>query len=161
MMIDGRIRPARVDDAPELKQIALRATRHDGYDEDALARFMPGLTINLALIAAGLVSVAEDEQGVPRGYVALRPTGMGGLILLEGIFVDPSCARSGVGTRLFASAVELSRKMAGNVILIYSSPHSVGFYARLGATRIGMTPFVFSPDVPLSIFAFTIPPLEG
>jgi hypothetical protein len=48
--------------------------------------------------------------------------------------------------------------MAGNVILIYSSPHSVGFYARLGATRIGMTPFVFSPEVELSMFAFTIPP---
>jgi predicted N-acetyltransferase YhbS len=58
----------------------------------------------LVLIAAGLVFVAEDEQGVPRGYVALRPTGMGGLILLEGIFVDPACSRSGVGTRLFATA---------------------------------------------------------
>jgi predicted N-acetyltransferase YhbS len=155
------IRPARVDDVPELTQIALRATRNDGYDEDAISRFKPGLTINLALIAAGLVLAAEDEQGVPRGYVALRPTGMGGLILLEGIFVDPACARSGVGTRLFAAAVELSRKMAGSVILIYANPRAVDFYARLGAIRIGMTPFVFSPDVQLSMFAFTIPPLGG
>jgi predicted N-acetyltransferase YhbS len=157
-MISVGIRPARVDDAAGLTQIAMRATKHDGYDDAAIARFMPGLTINLALIAVGLVSVAEDEQGVPRGYVALRPTGMGGLILLEGIFVDPACSRSGVGTRLFATAVEHSRKMAGAVILIYSSPHAVDFYARLGATRIGMTPFVFSPDVQLSMFAFTIPP---
>src|SRR5882757_6523548 len=111
-----------------------------------------------ALIAAGLVFVAEDEQGAPLGYVALRPTGMGGLILLEGIFVDPVCARSGVGTRLFATAVEHSRKMAGSVILVYSSPNSVGFYARLGAIRIGMTPFVFSPEVQLSMFEFSIPP---
>jgi predicted N-acetyltransferase YhbS len=131
---------------------------HDGYDDAAISRFMPGLKINLALIAAGLVFVAEDERGVPLGYVALRPTGMGGLILLEGIFVDPVCSRGGVGTRLFATAVEQSRKMAGSVILIYSSPHSVGFYARLGATRIGTTPFVFSPDVQLSMFAFSIPP---
>lgn len=155
-MTCSRVRPARVDDAAGLTQTAVRATKHDGYDDGAISRFMPGLTINLALIAAGLVL-----QGVPRGYVALRPTGMGGLILLEGIFVDPACSRSGVGTRLFATAVEHSRKMAGNVILIYSSPHSVDFYARLGATRIGMTPFVFSPDVQLSMFAFTIPPLGG
>jgi predicted N-acetyltransferase YhbS len=148
-----------VDDAAGLTQIAVRATKQDGYDDVAIARFMPGLKINLTLIAAGLVFVAEDEQGVPRGYVALRPTGMGGLILLEGIFVDPVCSRGGVGTRLFATAVEHSRKMAGDVILIYSSPHSVGFYARLGAIRIGMTPFVFSPDVQLSMFAFSIPPL--
>jgi predicted N-acetyltransferase YhbS len=158
-MTCSRVRPARVDDAAGLTQIAVRATRHDGYDDGAISRFMPALTINLALIAAGLVFVAEDQQDVPRGYVAIRPTGMGGLILLEGIFVDPTCSRSGVGTRLFATAVEYSRKMAGNVILIYSSPNSVDFYARLGAAKIGMTPFVFSPDVQLSMFAFTIPPL--
>jgi predicted N-acetyltransferase YhbS len=157
-MAFSQIRTARVDEAAELTQIAVRATRHDGYDDDAIARFMPGLKVNLALIAAGLVFVAEDEQGVPLGYVALRPTGMGGLILREGIFVDPACSRGGVGTRLFATAVERSRKMAGNVILIYSSPNSAGFYARLGAIRIGMTPFVFSPDVQLSIFVFSIPP---
>ena len=154
------IRPARVDDAAGLTEIAVRATKHDGYDDGAISRFMPGLKINLALIAAGLVLVAEDELAVPRGYVALRPTGIGGLILLEGIFVDPACSRHGVGTRLFASAVECSRKMAGNVILICSSPYSVDFYVRLGAIRIGMTPFVFSPDVQLSMFAFSIPPVS-
>ena len=159
-MTCSRVRAARVDDDAGLAQIAVRATKHDGYDDDAIARFMPGLKVNLALIAAGLVFVAEDEQGVPLGYVALRPTGMGGLILLEGIFVDPACARSGVGTRLFATAVEHSRKMAGNVILVYSSPYSVGFYVRLGAIRIGMTPFVFSPDVQLPMLAFSIPPLS-
>jgi predicted N-acetyltransferase YhbS len=159
-MTCSRVRAARVDDAAVLAQIAVRATKHDGYDDEAIARFMPGLKVNLALIAAGLVFVAEDEQGIPLGYVALRPTGMGGLILLEGIFVDPVCSRSGVGTRLFATAVEHSRKMAGNVILVYSSPNSVGFYARLGAIRIGMTPFVFSPDVQLPMLAFSIPPLS-
>jgi hypothetical protein len=49
--------------------------------------------------------------------------------------------------------------MAGNVILVYASPHSVGFFARLGAIRIGMAPFVFSPDVQLSMFAYSIPPI--
>jgi hypothetical protein len=51
------------------------------------------------------------------------------------------------------------QQMAGNVILIYSSPHWVGFHARLGAIRIGMAPFAFSPDVELSMFAYSIPPL--
>jgi predicted N-acetyltransferase YhbS len=158
-MTCSRVRTARVDDAAVLTQIAVRATKHDGYDDSAISRFMPGLKVNLALIAAGLVFVAEDEQDVPLGYVALRPTGMGGLILLEGIFVDPVCSRGGVGRRLFAAAIEHSRKMAGNVILIYSNPNAAGFYARLGAIRIGTTPFVFSPDVQLTMFAFSIPPL--
>jgi hypothetical protein len=76
-MTGSRIRPACVGDLAALTQIAVRATRHDGYDDSAISRFMPGLRINPALIAAGLVSVTEDEEGVPRGYVALRPTGMG------------------------------------------------------------------------------------
>lgn len=152
-----RVRPARVDEAAELTQIAVRATRNDGFDEDAIVRFMPGLKVNLALIAAGLVCVADSEPGVPCGYVSVRPTGIGGLILLEGIYVDPAYSRRGIGTRLFAAASELARKMAGNVILINSSPASVGFYARLGANKIGTTPFVFSPDIKLSMFAFEIP----
>lgn len=156
-MACSRVRPARVDEADELTQIAVRATTRDGYDDGAISRFMPALKVNLALIAAGLVFVAEDELGAARGYMALRPTGMGGLILLEGIFVDPACARSGFGTRLFATAIEHSRRMAGSVIMIFSNPHAVDFYSRLGATKIGMTPFVFSPDVQLSMFAFTIP----
>jgi hypothetical protein len=77
-MTCSRVRAARVDDAAGLTQIAVRATKHDGYGDDAISRFMPGLKVNLALIAAGLVFVAEDEQGARLGYVALRPTGMGG-----------------------------------------------------------------------------------
>ncbi len=92
---------------------------------------MPGLNINLALIAAGLVYVAEDDAGLLHGYVAIRPMGWPGLILLDSIFVDPDHSRNGVGTQLFAIAVEHSRKMSGSVMLVYSSPHSVNFYARL------------------------------
>jgi predicted N-acetyltransferase YhbS len=149
----NRVRQARVDVAPTLTQIAVRATKND---ESSISRFMPVLKIDLALIAAGLVFVAEDDQSLPHGYVAVRPMGWPGLILLDSIFVDPDHSRSGIGTQLFAAAIEHSRKMAGSVLLVYSSPHSVDFYARLGAIRIGTAPFVFSLDVQLTIFAFTI-----
>ena len=75
-MTCSRIRAARVDDADALAQIAVGSTRQDGYDDEAISRFMPGLKVNLALIAAGLVLVAEDEHGAPLGYVTLRSTGM-------------------------------------------------------------------------------------
>ncbi|WP_461348994.1 GNAT family N-acetyltransferase [Bradyrhizobium sp. USDA 4451] len=142
-----------------MTQIAVRAVKNDGFDDNAVARFMPGLRVNLALVAAGLVFVAEGDDSVLQGWVSLRPTGIGGLVLLEGIFVDPAHARRGIGSKLFSNAVGLSRKLAGNVILINSSPSSVDFYARLGASKIGATPFVFSPEVELTMFAFTIPPV--
>jgi hypothetical protein len=61
-MVYPRIRPARVDDAVRLNEIAVRATKHDGYDDDTVSRFTPGLDVNLALIAAGLVHVAEEAR---------------------------------------------------------------------------------------------------
>jgi hypothetical protein len=69
-----------VDDAAGLTEIAVRATKHDGYDDGAVSRFMPGLKINLALIAAGLVHVAEGEQGVLGGYVSFRPREWGPIL---------------------------------------------------------------------------------
>jgi GNAT superfamily N-acetyltransferase len=145
-----------VDEADALTQIAVRAAKNDGYDNAAIGRFMPALKVNLALIAAGLVAVGEDEQGNPLGYTALRPTGMGGLVLLESLFVDPTCSRGGIGKQLFAATVEHSRRMEASVILVYASPKAVGFYVRQGGIRIGMTPFIFSPDMQLSMFAFSI-----
>jgi hypothetical protein len=35
-----------------LSQMAVRATKNDGNDDDAIVRFMRGLQINLALIEA-------------------------------------------------------------------------------------------------------------
>jgi GNAT superfamily N-acetyltransferase len=119
---------------------------------------MPVLKINLALIAAGLVFVAEDDIVI--GVVAFRPLGPAGLFLLEGIFVDPALIRRGVGRRLFETAADHARKLAGCSILIYANPTSMGFYVRLAAIRIGTAPFVFSPDLLLPVFAFPISPLD-
>jgi hypothetical protein len=51
---------------------AARATKHDGYDNHASARFMPAPEISLALMAAGSVFVADREDGVPHRSSASR-----------------------------------------------------------------------------------------
>jgi predicted N-acetyltransferase YhbS len=158
-MTCSQIRPARAEEATGLAQLAVRATEHDGYDPVVMARLAPVLQINLALIAAGLVFVAEDVNGTVIGVVAFRPLGPSGLFLLEGIFVEPAFMRRGVGRRLIETAAGYARKLGGCAIVIYANPTSAGFYARLGAIRIGTSPFVFSPDLLLPVFAFPLSPL--
>ena len=152
----GQIRPARAEEATGLARLAVRATEHDGHDPVLMARLAPVLQIDLTLIAAGLVFVAEDVSGAVIGVVALRPLSPSGLFLLEGIFVEPAFMRRGIGRRLIETAAGYARKLGGCAIIIYANPTSAGFYVRLGAIRIGTSPFVFSSDLLLPVFAFPL-----
>jgi GNAT superfamily N-acetyltransferase len=156
----SRIRRARAEESAELTGLAIRATKHAGYDADAIARLVPVLRINLDLIAAGLVSVAEDVKGTVIGLAAVRPLGLVGLFLLESIFVDPIVARQGIGRCLFEAASDQVRRLAGCSMLIYAIPTSTEFYVRLGAIRIGTAPCVSSPDLLMPMFAFPVSPVD-
>ena len=146
------VRDARIDEVEELTKLCVRATRDEGYDAGFIARALPALAADVRLITAKCLLVAEDRDGKPAGAVAVRPTGYGGLILLERLFVDPPSKRKGVGRTLFQAAIERAVDMAGCALLIYANPTAAGFYERLGGLKIGEAPFVFSPEVSLPIF---------
>lgn len=134
-----------------MTEIAVRATGRDGYD---VARLMPALEIDRALVTFGSVLVAEDSAVV--GAAALRHTGLGGMILLDRLFVDPDAKRHGIGRLLFGSAVAQAKAMGGSVLLIYANPVAAGFYARMGAMRIGEAPYPLMPEVLTPIFVLSI-----
>jgi predicted N-acetyltransferase YhbS len=138
----SRIRPARIDEAPQLTQLCKDASLPYGYDEEAIQRFEPALSVNLALIASGLTFVAENSASQPLGVMAVRPVGLGGLILLDRIFVQPSGQRQGIGRQLFYRAVDKSVAMGGGAILIYSHPQAAGFYKRVGSIKIARHPSI-------------------
>jgi predicted N-acetyltransferase YhbS len=160
------IRPAHIDEASRLTHLCKEASIPYGYDEDTIRRFEPALAVDPALIASGLTFVAENgraENGRsdPAGVMAVRPVGLGGIILLDRIFVAPASQRKGIGRRLFATAVEKSAGMGGSAILIYSHPQAAGFYQRVGCTRIGETPFYLSREIRMPMMVYSIPALSG
>ena len=146
------VRDARIDEVEELTSLCIRATEDEGYDAGFIARALAGLAADVRLINGKCVLVAEDDQNKVVGVVGVRPSGYGGLILLERLFVDPSSKRKGVGQTLFQAAIERAAKMAGCALLIYANPTVAGFYERQGGIRIGEAPFVFSPELSLPIF---------
>jgi predicted N-acetyltransferase YhbS len=151
------IRPAHIDEAGELTQLCRDATRSYGYDDETIQRFEPALSVNLSLIASGLTFVAEDSAARPLGVTAVRPVGLGGLVLLDRIFVAPSAQRMGIGRQLFSRAVDKAIAIGGSAMLIYSHPNAAGFYEKLGCFKIGETPFYLSRELSLPMMVYSIP----
>lgn len=152
------IRPAHIDEVAELTQVCKDATRAYGYDAETIQRFEHALSVNLTLIAAGLTFVAEDPASRRLlGVTAARPVGLGGLILLDRIFVSPPAQRRGIGRQLFSRAVDKAIAMGGSAMLIYSHPKAIGFYERVGCFKIGETPFYLSRELSLPMMVYSIP----
>ena len=136
----------------------MRATLHSGYDEAFIDRARPGLTVSLNGIVTGNVQVAE-QSGEVIGVVEVLSTVLQGIAVL-GIFVDPAHWKKEVGRALFETAIARARTLKVGALMIYASPFE-GFYSRLGAIRIGESPFVYSPEVILPHFLFIVLPAEG
>jgi len=91
-----KIRGARPEEQRELTRLCVRATIHAGHDEDFIDRSMPALTITVPLINSNYVRVAEDASSKVAGVVWVLPTGLQGIALLHGLFVDPAHWKRGL-----------------------------------------------------------------
>jgi GNAT superfamily N-acetyltransferase len=111
----------------------------------------------MTLITGGAVQVAEQPSGTAVGVVTVTASGLNGVALLHGLYVDPPFWRRGIGRVLFEAAVARARALKTRGLMIYAEPSAEGFYRRLGAIRIGEGPFYYSPDVVLPHLFYVVP----
>jgi len=130
------IRPAAVDEASVLTQIALDAKRYWGYPEHWIKHWEADLTISPEFIRDNQVFVAEVD-GEVRGFYALCVKGE--KAELEHLWVTPLSIGTGVGKELFLDAMERAVALDVRAVEITSDPNAAGFYRRMGATQIGET----------------------
>lgn len=128
------IRRARPREAERLTRIALAAKRYWGYPDTWLERWRDALTITPQYIRRHHVYVAE-ESSERLGFFALVCGD--DRALLEHLWVDPASIGRGVGRELFAFAIQLARTQGITRVLIEADPNAEGFYARMGAVRVG------------------------
>ena len=128
-----------------------------GYDQAFIDRAIPGLTVTLPLITAGCVRVAEHKPGEVLGVVIVSATGLQGIALLHGLYVDPPFWKRGVGRVLFEAAIARTKALKAGVLVIYAEPSAEGFYKRMGATRVGEGTFYYSPDIVLPQLIYILP----
>ena len=128
------IRRARVGEAGSLSELALRSKAHWGYHAEFLEAMRELLTFTERDLVDDLVYVLEQGRepvGVYR-IVGNPPEGE-----LSDLWLDPSFIGRSLGRRLFRHALDTAAAHGYRTLIIESDPNAEGFYAAMGADRIG------------------------
>lgn len=140
-------------DARRLTELARAAKAHWGYPPAWLAAWEADLTLTPAYVTAHRVFAAREADSLI-GVCALEDRESHWA--LEHVWVDPAHLRRGVGAALVRSALVEARAIRPAVVVVLADPHAAGFYARLGAHRVGATsaPMPGAPERELPRFEF-------
>jgi GNAT superfamily N-acetyltransferase len=108
-----------------------------GWEENRAALLAHPEVIELPLtqLEEHRVRVAE-VAGKPTGFSVVLPL-TAGIWDLDGLFVEPTRWRMGIGRALMTDAIALARLQKARVIEVTAHPRSEGFYARFGFIRLG------------------------
>ncbi len=127
--MDISIRPARPQEGDRLREIALAAKAHWGYDEDWVRGWAAQGDFSQEALAARPVLVA-DLGGRAIGFATL--IAQGDVCVLDDLWIDPDWIGRGIGTRLFEACAERARDLGAKRLEWEAEPNAVGFYQRMG-----------------------------
>jgi GNAT superfamily N-acetyltransferase len=125
---------AKSEDADALTEIAHAAKRHWGYPERWIESWRDILTMTPEFIAGNVAYAAmEDDRAV--GFYLLTTEDDG--IHLDHLWIAPHAMGRGIGRALFEHAAGEARRLGHETLKIEADPNAEGFYARMGARRVG------------------------
>ncbi|MEU5305893.1 GNAT family N-acetyltransferase [Streptomyces noursei] len=131
------IRPARLQEASSLTELALRSKAHWGYDTQFLESCRKELTLREGELSARRAAVAEQDGDIV-GFTTLEgdpPQGVLGMM-----FVDPDVIGKGIGRLLFDHVVVTARELGFTQFTIDADPNAEPFYEAMGAVPVGVAP---------------------
>ncbi|HKO35560.1 MAG TPA: GNAT family N-acetyltransferase [Pyrinomonadaceae bacterium] len=131
------IRRANPEEADTLTEIAHAAKRHWKYPESWIEQWRTDLTISGEFIRTQEV-FAATINGAVVGCCALVMTDS--LAEIEHMWIRPEQMGSGVGRALFEYVRARAVERGARGIELSADPYAEGFYARMGAKRIGEIP---------------------
>jgi GNAT superfamily N-acetyltransferase len=123
------IRAARPDGGERLRQIAIDAKGHWGYDRDWIHSWAAQGDFSPEALLGRPVLVAEAE-GRAVGFAALIPRPA--VAVLHDLWVEPAWIGRGIGTKLFQACALRARELGAGRMEWEAEPNSVGFYEKLG-----------------------------
>jgi GNAT superfamily N-acetyltransferase len=129
------IRPAKLEEAIVLTQLAFRAKAYWGYSAEFMQAAGSDLTITPAQLAIQSTFVVE-QNGQVVGFYKLREVTSYSVELTD-LFVDPPVIGHGWGRRLWEHAVDTARRRGYLQMTFESDPNAEGFYLHMGAQRVG------------------------
>jgi N-acetylglutamate synthase-like GNAT family acetyltransferase len=124
------VRPAGWADHDRLRELTFESKAHWGYDRDFVRSWAEKLTFESE--CERWVAELDDEIVA---WAALVPPDEG-VAVLDDLWVDPAWMGRGVGTRLFALAVDRARELGAERLEWGAEPNSTGFYEKLGGRKL-------------------------
>ena len=131
------IRRANPEDADTLTEIAHAAKRHWNYPESWIEHWQTDLTISGEFITTHEV-FAATINGAVIGCCALVMADR--VAEIEHMWIRPEQMGGGVGRALFEHARARAVELGASALELSADPYAEGFYARMGAKRIGEIP---------------------
>jgi GNAT superfamily N-acetyltransferase len=139
------IRTARIDERMALIELQRRASLANEGDR-AMVLANPGIIdIPLAQFEDGCVLVAE-RAGIVLG-LAVVLSRQGGAAELDGLFVEPSAWRQGIGRHLVDAACAQALKRGATALHVVANPHAGAFYGSCGFSLMGEAKTEFGPAI--------------
>jgi GNAT superfamily N-acetyltransferase len=131
------IRPARVDEAQLLSDLALRSKAHWGYSPEFIERCRDELSYDAEQLLAEHMRffvLVSAERVV--GFYALKRLSKRE-IELEAMFVEPAFIGSGCGRSLIEHAKATAAALGATQLIIQSDPYAKRFYVAAGGVVTG------------------------
>ena len=135
MQTKVNIRPARADERLALIELQRHASLASGTYREVLLANPEVIDLPLEQIEAGRVHVAE-AGGAVLGFYALL-AGENGAAELDGMFVDPTHWRQGIGHRLLQEAEHQAVSEGATLLCVTANPDALVFYQACGLTVVG------------------------
>ena len=129
-----RIRPAAPGEGERLRQIAVDAKAHWGYDLDWVRSWAARGDFSAAALRSKPVLVAEADGRVIAFAIVLPK---GAVAWLDDLWVEPSWIGRGVGTKLFEAAADRARELGAKRMEWEAELNAVGFYEKVGGRLTG------------------------
>jgi len=142
---DILIRTAGINEKRALEQVQLRASLANPGDRDHILNHPDIISIPDAQILSGDVFVAE-RNSMLLGFAAMLPNA-DGTLELDGLFVEPTHWRQGIGNRLVDYCVADARKRRVRELRVVANPHALAFYESCGFKECGAAETLFGPAI--------------
>jgi GNAT superfamily N-acetyltransferase len=128
-----RLRHGRVEDFARLREIAIAAKAHWGYELARVREWAETGDFEPASLGKRLVYVAEI-RGEPIGWASLVPRGTVGW--LEDLWIEPQWIGRGVGRLLFEHVATKAHQRGATRLEWEAEPNARGFYERMGGAYV-------------------------
>lgn len=145
MIGDISIRSACVGEQSALEGLQTRASLNNPGDREAILAHPEAINLPVSQLADGYVYVAEVGGSV-LGFAAILLRDDRD-VDLDGLFVEPSIWRQGVGRKLVDHCAGVADAIGANALHVVGNPHAEAFYLACGFVLAGTTKTRFGPGL--------------